>query len=87
MGDSEFKSWENSLPFMGGIIADARIPDDVGIVLEYNIPVSQNRVDFIITGFDEKGARQAVLIELKQWERIHKTDMDGVVETYLLSGK
>ena len=67
---------------MGGIIADARIPDDAGIVLEYNIPVSQNRVDFIITGFDEKGARQAVLIELKQWERIHKTDMDGVVETY-----
>lgn len=82
VSDNEVLSWKNSLKFMNDVISDKRIPLDTGVVLEYNIPVSQNRIDFILTGYDENGLRQAILIELKQWEHIHTTDMDGVVETY-----
>ena len=48
--DNEFLSWQNSLGFMKSIMNSPSIPDDAGVALEYNIPITNNRIDFIITG-------------------------------------
>ena len=84
---NEFLSWENSLKYMSDVIDTPTIPDDAGIALEYNIPITNNRIDFIITGIDENNTSQVVIIELKQWSYAHKTEMDGIVRTHYEDGE
>lgn len=79
--DNEVFSWKNSLAIMADIVRSDKIPNDVGIFLEYNIPTTDNRVDFIITGKDDGDRNNVVLIELKQWQHVKKTSKDGIVET------
>ena len=79
---SQINSWNNSLQFMNTIMYDPEIPEDVGIAIEYKIPRTNNRIDFIVTGCGENTKGSAVIIELKQWsEGISLTEKDGVVET------
>ena len=86
-GKSEVNSWMNSLRAMSIIIQDKNIPEDAGIAIEYNIPNTSNRVDFIITGYDSKNKEELVFIELKQWSEIDKVGgMDQIVETFVGKG-
>ena len=81
--DSEFRSWENSMKNMFIVMSDSQIPDDSGIAIEYNIPQTAKRVDFIISGYDKENHPSIVVIELKQWETIKAiTGVDALVETY-----
>lgn len=80
----EYISWRNSLGnAMFHVMNSSKIPDDAGVGIEYNIPRSNRRIDFLITGSDDSGNSNAVVIELKQWSKISETDMDGIVETYI----
>lgn len=80
---SEFRSWENSLEYMYKVLNDKDIPDDSGIAIEYNIPQTSKRVDFIVTGYDKKDKPNVIIIELKQWDRLNPIlEKDGTVETY-----
>lgn len=79
--DNEYRSWQNSLTFMKNIVDTPSIPNDAGIALEYNIPITNNRIDFIITGTSDDGKSQIIIVELKQWSHVQKTDMDGIVIT------
>ncbi len=83
---AEINSWTNSLPFMERILSDTSIPDDVGIAIEYHIPQSSKRIDFIITGLDEENSESAILIELKQWQKAELTEKDAVVMTQFKNG-
>ena len=65
---NEIRSWENSLQFMHMVMGDRDIPDDSGVAIEYIIPTSSKRIDFLLTGYDENANPSAVIIELKQWE-------------------
>ena len=81
--DSEFRSWENSMKNMFIVISDSQIPDDSGIAIEYNIPQTAKRVDFIISGYDKDNHPSIVVIELKQWETLKAiAGVDALVETY-----
>lgn len=86
VGPSERRSYRNSMQYMRNVIDDSGIPNDVGIAIEYTIPQTAKRIDFIITGFDEDNQKNALIVELKQWESVEsveKTDMDAVmVQTY-----
>lgn len=73
----------NSMNYMDRVIRDSEIPDNAGIAIEYKIPSSSRRIDFIITGKDINRNPVAVLIELKQWEKAELTEMDGVVKTFV----
>lgn len=84
--ESEIRSWENSLRHMANVISDEAIPDDSGIALEYNIPVTNNRIDFMITGNNAEGKQEVVMVELKQWQHVLLTDKDGVVKTHYEDG-
>ncbi len=83
---NEILSWHNSLRFMANVMRDENIPNDIGIALEYNIPSTNNRIDFLITGTDENGELQAIIVELKQWSRVFHTNKDAIVETYYEEG-
>jgi DUF2075 family protein len=82
----EADSWWNSMQFMYGILSDKDIPADAGITIECQIPQTSKRIDFIISGCDEYGKDNAVIIELKQWKNAELTDKDGIVRTALGKG-
>ncbi len=83
---SEVDSWINSLPFMERVLADDEIPGDAGVAIEYHIPQSSKRVDFILTGMDEQDRESVILIELKQWQRATLTSKDSIVSTQFQHG-
>ena len=78
---AEFRSWENSLPRMGLILGDSRIPDQSQVAIEYQIPLTSKRVDFMIGGRDGEN-ENIVVIELKQWEKCTATSRESVVKAY-----
>lgn len=86
-GKSEIDSWRNSLQFMDRVIADGDIPGDAGVAIEYHIPQSAKRIDFILSGKDKDQTDTAILIELKQWQTATMTDKDGVVSTRFRHGE
>ena len=80
---NEFLSWENSMEYMYKVLNDQDIPSDAGIAIEYNIPQTSKRVDFLISGYGKKEDANVVLIELKQWDELEAVPgKDGLVETY-----
>lgn len=80
---NEFRSWENSMEYMYKVLNDQDIPSDAGIAIEYNIPQTSKRVDFLISGYGEKEDANVVLIELKQWDELEAIPgRDGLVQTY-----
>lgn len=83
---SEIRSWQNSMQCMLAILDDVDIPDDSGVHIEYNLPSTSKRIDFILTGCDADKNEKAVIIELKQWSEVEKTDKDGIVKTWLGGG-
>src|SRR5574343_863258 len=80
---SEIKSWANSLGFMDRIMRDEKIPSDCGIAIEYQIPQTGKRIDFIISGQDIDNRDSVMLIELKQWSQASLTNKDSIIETYV----
>lgn len=70
--DAEYRSWQNSLVFMRNVLDDKDIPDDASIAIEYQIPRTSKRVDFIIAGADSNNKDNVIIVELKQWERVEK---------------
>jgi hypothetical protein len=50
VGSSEKQSWINSLTHMQNILLDPEIPQDSGVAIEFAIPNTSKRVDFIISG-------------------------------------
>jgi len=86
IGPSEQESWRNSLGFMERIIRRSSVADDCGIFLEYTIPATYKRIDFIIAGQNDKGDENFIIVELKQWQTAESTDKDGIVRTVLGGG-
>ena len=85
-GKSEVDSWINSLQYMDRILNDNEIPDGAGVSIEYHLPQSSKRIDFILTGVDHMHRESAILIELKQWQQAQMTDSDAIVITHFKHG-
>lgn len=80
---NEFRAWENSLEYMYKVLNDNGIPEDSGIAIEYNIPQTSKRVDFLISGYDNDENGNVVIVELKQWDKLEAIKgKDALVETY-----
>lgn len=82
-GKSEINSWINSLNFMKNIVDTKDISNDSYVALEYKIPFSNKRIDFMITGHDNEGNKNLVIIELKQWSEIEIcSNKDDYLKTF-----
>ena len=80
---SERKAWNNSMQYMMKVLIDNNIPRNVGIAIEFKIPNTSKRVDFIITGKDGQLKNTAIIVELKQWtEADMVVGKDGIVQTF-----
>lgn len=80
--DAEFMSWQNSLLQMRNVLDDGDIADDVMLAVEYQVPLTSKRVDFLIAGKDGEDRDNVVVIELKQWSDSGKTSRPDVVTAY-----
>ena len=83
VGKSEIDSWKNSMNYMHRILSGNEIPDDAGVAIEFGVPQTSKRIDFILTGKNEEQRQVAVIVELKQWTEASATTKDAVVETWL----
>ncbi len=84
---NEKLSWENSLQYMSQVLWDDAIPASAGVAVEYNLPMTNRRVDFILTGKDHERNDTAVIVELKQWQEVKKTNKDAIVITRFQHGE
>lgn len=82
----EIGAYLNSLPFMGRVVRRSGVADDCGVLIEYVIPLTSNRIDFLIAGEDDAGNKNFIIVELKQWQKAEATDSDGIVRTALGGG-
>ena len=70
---SEVDSWNNSLHFMKDVLDDSYFANDCQVAIEYNIPQTSKRVDFMLMG--NNGVEDhVVIVELKQWAKVEKVD-------------
>ena len=79
-------SWRNSLRAMANVLQYAELHDH-GIILEYQLPQTSKRLDCLVCGKDASNRRQAVIVELKQWEECEPSDGDHEVHTWVGGSK
>ena len=70
---SEVNSWNNSLHFMKDVLEDSYFDINCQVAIEYNIPQTSKRVDFMIMG-NNGYSDHVVIVELKQWAKVNKVD-------------
>ena len=81
---AEHRAFVNSMMYMNNVLSyDSGIDQDAKIAIEYKIPMTAKRIDFLITGKDEKNKDQVVIIELKQWQECHATQRADIVSTFV----
>lgn len=73
---NEAMSWRHSL-FRLSYIMERQNLQDQGVMVEYKLPLSAKRIDVVIYGHDKQQHKQAVIVELKQWEKCEFTDYDS----------
>ena len=60
--ESEINSWSNSLHFMKDVLDTPEIPKDCKVAVEYNIPQTSKRVDFMILGHEGEMRKKLALL-------------------------
>lgn len=79
VGPSEIMSWKHSLLEMAKVLQDEEIPSTAGVAIEYQLPQSSKRIDFVITGEDSAARTKVVIVELKQWSQSRRSEKDAIV--------
>ena len=82
--EAEYRAFNNSLMVMNNVLCNnSGIDQNIHVAIEYQIPLTSKRVDFLVTGYDENNKENVVIVELKQWEECQATSRDDVVTTYV----
>ena len=84
---NEKLSWKNSMMHMYKVINTPEIPDSSSIAIEYQIPLTSKRIDFIISGVDDNRHSNIIIIELKQWEQAKLSQKSGIIQTRFQHGE
>lgn len=79
---AEINSWRNSLRAMAQIVEMAHLGDH-GVLLEYQLPLSSKRLDCLVCGKNAADGDNAVIVELKQWERCDPAEPEKVVRSWV----
>ena len=78
----EINSWRNSLRSICQIFQHANLLDH-GVILEYQLPLTSRRLDCLICGKDQSKRENAIIIELKQWDKCEGSDGENEVSTWV----
>ena len=87
VGLAEVRAWKESLLSIAKVLNDDEIPGDSGVAIEYHIPNTSKRIDFLLSGKNAKQGDNLLIIELKQWSSVKKTEKDGVVVARFAGGE
>jgi hypothetical protein len=79
---SEVAAWGNSLRAMAQVVQFANL-NDHGVVVEYELPSSSRRLDFMICGRNTSRRDEAIIVELKQWSKCESAEAEGLVSTWV----
>ncbi|WP_424237959.1 DNA/RNA helicase domain-containing protein [Bhargavaea ginsengi] len=86
VNEAEIRSWDNSMQYMYRVLHDDSIPDDSGVAIEFRIPYTSKRVDFLISGRNDS-QDSVVIVELKQWGEVEKVEgKEAIVKTLINRG-
>jgi hypothetical protein len=83
---NEINSWKNSLRAISLTFQYANLLDH-GILLEYQLPMTSRRLDCMISGRDSSGKDNAVIVELKQWDKCEETSGENELLTWVGGAK
>ena len=67
---------------MSGVLQYGNLLDH-GVMLEYQLPLTSRRLDFMVTGKGHGNSDNAVIVELKQWEKCGAADGENEVATFV----
>lgn len=68
VSDSQDRAFSQSLERVSNVFGEGRIDQNLYCAIEYVIFASNKcRIDFMLSGYDEEGIQNLVIIELKQW--------------------
>ena len=79
----EYRSWNNSLEVVSSVLQYSEIDRQVKVAVEYQIPLTSKRVDFLISGLDKNNNETVLAIELKQWDQVETTNLENCVKTFV----
>jgi len=79
---SEVNSWRNSLRAVSDVFQLARL-NDHGVILEFQLPLTSRRLDCLVCGKDWQDRDNAVIIELKQWDKCGRAAGDNLVTAWV----
>lgn len=80
--NSEVASWNNSLREMQKVLDHPSFDDSIQVAIEYHIPQTAKRIDFLIAGENDSSEENVVVVELKQWEEAGRTSRHGIVTAF-----
>lgn len=80
--EKEINSWNNSMNYMYKVLNTPTIPEECGVAIEYKIPATSRRIDFMLSGLNESDKNSIIIIELKQWDKVEGiSERDGIIKT------
>ena len=79
VSNSELNAWKHSLDAMDKVLRRAKIPENFGIALEYKVPQTAKRIDFLLSGYDDLNRPSLIVVELKQWSTSTVSDKEGLL--------
>ncbi|WP_040228481.1 DUF2075 domain-containing protein [Bhargavaea cecembensis] len=86
VNEAEIRSWDNSMQYMYKVLNDEEIPSDAGVAIEFRIPYTSKRVDFLIAGKNQS-EDTVVIVELKQWGEVERVSgKEAIVKTLINRG-
>lgn len=81
--EREVRSWTNSMQYMYKVLNAPTIPDTCGVAIEFGVPYTSSRIDFLLTGRSDT-TDAAIIIELKQWDALEAVaGQDAIVRTFV----
>jgi len=80
-------SWNNSMEYMYKVLNDETIPENSGISIEFKIPYTACKIDFLLSGKNELNKSEVIIIELKQWNKIEKVEGQEAQVLTIMGGK
>ncbi|MBS3956048.1 MAG: DUF2075 domain-containing protein [Clostridiales bacterium] len=80
----EVESWRNSMQYMYRVLNTDALPGGCGVAIEFGVPYTSSRIDFLFTGRHDDERDSAVIVELKQWSELEAVpEKDAIIRTFV----
>jgi uncharacterized protein len=72
------------MQYMYRVLNTDDIPGGCGVAIEFGVPYTSSRIDFLLTGRQNGARDSAVIVELKQWSELEAVPgKDAIVRTFV----